>query len=170
MSKNQEIGKKDYFLSPIGLLEINGDGQYITSIKFLDELIEDDLAVSDETVKDCIKQLREYFDGQRKEFEIPLNPEGTDFQKKVWGKVTEIPYGDTTSYGLIAKLLGDKRLSRAVGLANGANPIPIIIPCHRVVGNDGSLTGYAGGLERKKWLLKHEQDHVSTSKGQYKLF
>jgi len=164
-------GSKRLYLSPIGTLEIQSDGQSITSILFLDEVkteIIDDL--TDSVIDECICQLNEYFEGKRKIFTLQLKPAGTEFQSRVWKNVCEIPFGETTSYGKIANEMGNPKLNRAVGLANGANPIPIIIPCHRVIGNDGSLTGYAGGLERKRWLLNHEQQHYITTKGQLKLF
>ncbi len=156
-------------ISPIGELIIESDGVSLISILFKG----DDLSIAqnpDSIVNQCINQLDGYFKGERKIFDLPLSPRGTDFQHKVWDKVYEIPFGETTSYGNIAIALGDIKLNRAVGLANGANPIPIIIPCHRVIGGDGSLTGYAGGLERKKWLLNHEAKHHSITKGQLKLF
>ena len=101
-------------------------------------------------------QLKEYFAGKRTTFDLPLEPSGTDFQLNVWGLLRKIPYGVTTSYGELARRLGDPKASRAVGAANGANPIPIIVPCHRVVGSKGELTGFGGGIERKRWLLEHE--------------
>lgn len=102
------------------------------------------------------RQLAAYFDGTLREFDLPLAPEGSEFQRQVWDELRRIPLGETTSYMAIAKRLGDARHVRAVGSANGRNPISIIIPCHRVVGSDGSLVGYGGGLERKRWLLDHE--------------
>jgi methylated-DNA-[protein]-cysteine S-methyltransferase len=105
----------------------------------------------------AVAQLDEYFAGRRTAFDMPLAPRGTPFQQRVWQLLREIPYGDTTSYGALARRLGSPEASRAVGLANGRNPIAIIIPCHRVVGSDGSLTGYGGGLDRKRWLLDHER-------------
>lgn len=107
-------------------------------------------------LKPAVDQLAEYFEGKRTHFELKLNPEGTEFQKKVWKKLEEIPFGKTISYQQIANQLGDPKVIRAAASANGKNPIAIIIPCHRVIGSDGSLTGYAGGLHRKKWLLEHE--------------
>ncbi|HSW54104.1 MAG TPA: methylated-DNA--[protein]-cysteine S-methyltransferase [Ignavibacteriaceae bacterium] len=104
----------------------------------------------------AFSQVREYFNRERKEFELPLEIIGTDFQKKVWNELTKIPYGETISYGELANRMGDKNLMRAVAAANGANPIPIIIPCHRVIGSDGSLTGYGGGLDVKQKLLELE--------------
>jgi methylated-DNA-[protein]-cysteine S-methyltransferase len=159
------------YLSPLGTLKIHSDGKAITSILFLeDDKFETYQLPSNEVIVECIKQLNEYFTGFRKEFSVPLNPSGTEFQHKVWGQVTQIPYGETLSYGAIASAMGDPKLNRAVGMANGTNPIPIIIPCHRVIGSDGSLTGYAGGLDRKRWLLNHEQSNHELSKGQLKLF
>lgn len=108
-------------------------------------------------VDEAIRQLREYLDGTRREFDLPLDPEGTPFQQKVWDVLRAIPYGETITYGEQARRLGDPRRARAVGAANGRNPIAVIVPCHRVVGADGSLTGYAGGVERKDWLLRHER-------------
>lgn len=102
------------------------------------------------------KQLREYFAGERREFDLPLGPEGTGFQKLVWHALAQIPYGVTRSYGELARAIGRPAASRAVGMANSKNPISIIVPCHRVIGANGTLTGYAGGMERKQWLLEHE--------------
>jgi methylated-DNA-[protein]-cysteine S-methyltransferase len=101
-------------------------------------------------------QLQEYFDGERTEFDLPLAPEGTSFQRKVWNALCEIPYGKTMSYGELARHIGQPGAARAVGLANGSNPLPIVVPCHRVIGADGSLTGFGGGIGRKRWLLSHE--------------
>jgi len=109
-------------------------------------------------IKKTIKQLDEYFNKKRKTFDLPLDLKGTEFQKKVWEELLKIPFGKTLSYGQLAAKTGNPKASRAVGMANNRNPIPIIIPCHRVIGSDGSLTGYAGGLELKKFLLEHEQD------------
>src|SRR5580704_1170966 len=103
-----------------------------------------------------IRQLRSYFAGEREEFDLSLAPEGTRFQQEVWKRLCDIPYGETISYGELARKIGNPNASRAVGLANGRNPIPILVPCHRVIGADGSITGYGGGLERKRWLLAHE--------------
>lgn len=114
------------------------------------------ISSDDEKVINVFKQLKEYFNRERKEFDLPLEILGTDFQKKVWGELTKIPYGETITYGELANRLGDKNLMRAVAAANGANPIPIIIPCHRVIGSDGSLTGYGGGVDVKRKLLEIE--------------
>jgi methylated-DNA-[protein]-cysteine S-methyltransferase len=102
------------------------------------------------------EQLDAYFTGELQEFDLPLAPEGTEFQLRVWDELTRIPFGETISYGELARRLGDPRLVRAVGTANGRNPLSIVIPCHRVIGADGSLVGYGGGLDRKRWLLDHE--------------
>jgi methylated-DNA-[protein]-cysteine S-methyltransferase len=108
-------------------------------------------------VADAVGQLRAYFAGQRRTFELPLAPEGTPFQQRVWRELLNIPYGQTISYGELARRLGNPNGSRAVGLANGANPISIVIPCHRVIGSTGKLTGYGGGLKTKQWLLALER-------------
>jgi methylated-DNA-[protein]-cysteine S-methyltransferase len=107
-------------------------------------------------LEEAARQLAAYFDGTLTKFDLPLVPEGSDFQRQVWDELRRIPFGETTSYMELAKRIGDTRHVRAVGAANGRNPISIIIPCHRVVGSDGSLVGYGGGLERKRWLLDHE--------------
>jgi methylated-DNA-[protein]-cysteine S-methyltransferase len=107
--------------------------------------------------------LNEYFEGKRQNFDLLLNPEGTEFQKKVWSLLSEIPYGKTISYLELSRRFGDEKAIRAVAAANGKNPVWIIIPCHRVIGSDGSLTGYAGGLHRKKWLLNHESPSKQQS-------
>ena len=148
--------------SPLGFTKIVGDDDGIVSITVLnsEEKITDIIPVE---LEDCVFQLQEYFDGKRKAFDIKLNPEGTDFQKKVWNQLLEIPYGKTLSYLDLSKRLGDIKAIRAVANANGKNSIWIIIPCHRVIGSDGSLTGYAGGLNRKKWLLEHESPYKQTS-------
>lgn len=142
--------------TPIGFIEVNGDEDGLASVVFLDS---HDCAVSESIsreLKDAVEQLREYFEGKREEFSLKLSPKGTDFQKRVWKRLQEIPFGKTTSYQQMANQLGDPKVIRAAASANGKNPISIIIPCHRVIGSDGSLTGYAGGLHRKKWLLEHE--------------
>jgi methylated-DNA-[protein]-cysteine S-methyltransferase len=114
------------------------------------------ISPDDKIVFNVFKQLKEYFNRERKEFDVSLEIIGTEFQKKVWNELTKIPYGETISYGELANRMGDKNLMRAVAAANGANPIPIIIPCHRVIGADGSLTGYGGGLDVKQKLLELE--------------
>jgi len=140
--------------SPLGITKIVGDENGISIISILSE------GAISETIPDelqeAVAQLREYFDGKRNDFNFKLNPKGTDFQQKVWQELRNIPYGKTTSYLDLAKKLGDPKVIRAAASANGKNPLWIVVPCHRVIGTDGSLTGYAGGLWRKKWLLEHE--------------
>lgn len=145
-------------ISPLGTTKIIGDKKGIVSISILnaDEKPTDIIPIE---LEDCVHQLNEYFEGKRTTFELPLNPEGTDFQKKVWRELRTIPYGKTCSYLELSKQLGDVKAIRAVANANGKNPLWIVIPCHRVIGSDGSLTGYAGGLQRKKWLLEHESPY-----------
>ncbi len=149
-----------YYKTPLGTAEIVGNEQGIQSISVLEEDILSVLDITNQTIpdwsKDCVQQLDEYFNGTRKEFDLKLNPQGTDFQKKVWNELLNIPFGKSRTYLEQTKEIGDVKAIRAVASANGKNPIWIIIPCHRVIGSDGSLTGYAGGLWRKKWLLEHE--------------
>jgi methylated-DNA-[protein]-cysteine S-methyltransferase len=141
--------------SPVGKMKLTADVIGLTSIQFLDseEILSEEIP---NALEEVVKQLREYFDGKRRDFNLRLSPQGTDFQKRVWKELEKIPFGKTVSYKHIATRLGDPKVIRAAASANGKNPIPIIIPCHRVIGSDGSLTGYAGGLYRKKWLLEHE--------------
>ncbi|MEO8560769.1 MAG: methylated-DNA--[protein]-cysteine S-methyltransferase, partial [bacterium] len=113
-------------------------------------------STSTRTIDTARTQLDEYFAGHRTQFELPLSPEGTEFQRRVWDALAEIPFGTTISYLELARTVGDPRAVRAVGGANGRNPLPIVLPCHRVIGADGSLTGFGGGIERKRWLLEHE--------------
>ncbi len=144
-----------YIKTPIGGLEIKGDENGLASVHFLETEVEE-TSRNSEYLQATINQLLEYFEGTRTEFQLKLNPQGTDFQKRVWKKLEEIPCAKTVSYQEIANRLGDPKVIRAAASANGKNPISIIIPCHRVIGSDGSLTGYASGLHRKKWLLDHE--------------
>ncbi|MBI1286684.1 MAG: methylated-DNA--[protein]-cysteine S-methyltransferase [Flavobacteriales bacterium] len=143
-----------HFLSPIGTLEITETNGAISKVLFIEG--EPSIFHSSEILDRCVQQLQEYFEGTRTVFDLILNPEGTEFQKAVWIELQSIPFGKTISYLQLAKRLGDPKVIRAAGTANGKNPIAIIIPCHRVIGSDGSLTGYAGGLKRKQWLLEHE--------------
>jgi methylated-DNA-[protein]-cysteine S-methyltransferase len=113
--------------------------------------------------REAVRQLEEYFAGERTTFDLPLAPRGDDFKQRVWALLREIPYGQTRSYGDLARQLGDVNLSQAVGFANGRNPIGIIVPCHRVIGSDGSLVGYAGGLDRKRFLLSLEESEETRS-------
>ncbi|MGB5238154.1 MAG: methylated-DNA--[protein]-cysteine S-methyltransferase [Flavobacteriaceae bacterium] len=144
-----------FFETPLGIAHIKGDSDGIQSISVLEngELSMDQVP---EELRAATEQLREYFEGNLKEFDIKTNPKGTDFQLKVWKSLLEIPYGKTLSYLDLSRRLGDVKAIRAVAAANAKNPLWIVIPCHRVIGSDGSLTGYAGGLHRKKWLLDHE--------------
>ena len=145
-----------FMQSPIGVIEIVGNSEGVSSILFKDD---DSLAISESIPKelnDVVTQLQEYFEGKRSTFNVKISPKGTDFQKRVWNELLNIPFGKTLNYQQIANKLGDPKVIRAAASANGKNPISIIIPCHRVIGSDGSLTGYAGGLHRKKWLLEHE--------------
>lgn len=146
---------KIYIKSPMGDLEIEGDDQGIMAITFLDKEVAPSTVIP-ESLKDAVQQLDEYFAKKRTVFDLKLNAQGTEFQTKVWRTLQTIPFGKTASYLDMAKTLGDPKVIRAAASANGKNPISIVIPCHRVIGSDGSLTGYAGGLHRKKWLLEHE--------------
>jgi methylated-DNA-[protein]-cysteine S-methyltransferase len=142
--------------SPVGPLELRSDGAALTMLHFHDQTPEQsaDNGESDPVLVETRRQLEEYFAGDREDFDLPLAGKGTDFQRRVWEQLREIPFGQTASYGEIAGRLGlPPGGSRAVGLANGANPIAIVVPCHRVIGADGSLTGYAGGIDRKRYLL-----------------
>jgi len=154
-----------YVDSPIGRLLLHCDGSALTGLYMnlaaglphgADDGIEDS---NSEVLLQARRQLEEYFEGRRRDFDLPLRLHGTLFQRRVWNALLEIPYGATWSYGELARRIANPSASRAVGLANGRNPISILVPCHRVIGADGSLTGYGGGLERKRWLLAHEGLH-----------
>jgi len=145
-----------YINSPLGITKIIGDQDGIAVISVADAGSEDISAAIPEVLREAVSQLQEYFDGKRTDFNLKLNPKGTEFQQKVWKSLLEIPYGKTVSYMDQTKKLGDVKAIRAVASANGKNPLWIVVPCHRVIGTNGSLTGYAGGLSRKKWLLEHE--------------
>lgn len=142
------------YQSPIGLIEIKVTAGAITSLEFVEEAREEERPGP--VVEEAIRQLSAYFDGTRRDFDLPISPQGTDFQRLVWQHLLDIPYGQIISYQDLAKAIGKPEAIRAVGAANGQNPISVVIPCHRVLGSDGSLTGYGGGLWRKEWLLKHE--------------
>lgn len=147
-----------YLESPVGRLRLVSNGVQLTAIEF--ENLQTDEAVGEEcndpALKACSDQLDEYFAGKRQTFDLPLAPAGTDFQQNVWAALKAIPYGELRSYRDIAESLHNPKAVRAVGAANGRNPLPIVVPCHRVIGSDGSLTGFAGGLEAKKVLLRLE--------------
>ena len=144
-----------YLHTDIGSLEIKGNEEGLASVHFLNTEEETSSSIPN-SLQNTFEQLKDYFSGKRTEFDLKLNPKGTDFQKRVWQKLQEIPFSKTVSYQTIANRLGDPKVIRAAASANGKNPISIIIPCHRVIGKDGSLTGYASGLHRKRWLLEHE--------------
>lgn len=150
-----------FIQSPLGITKIVGDENGISVISVLQE---GTLSTAiPEQLKEAATQLAEYFDGIRTTFTFKMNPQGTDFQQKVWQELCTIPYGKTMSYLELSKKLGDVKAIRAVASANGKNPLWIAVPCHRVIGTDGSLTGYAGGLWRKKWLLEHESPSQQQS-------
>ena len=156
--------------SPLGLIRLTSSDGAIKEIHLLhsdDNPADDPVSFAAEIpscLSNCRNQLIEYFEGRRKVFDLPLDPEGTVFQQKVWHLLREIPFGVTISYAEMANKLGDSKVIRAAASANGKNPIAIIIPCHRVIGSNGDLVGYAGGLPSKKWLLEHErQIHTGIS-------
>lgn len=147
--------------SPLGDLVLTGDGDALTSLYFVDGGRGDhrprpEWVLDEAPFRQVKAELAAYFAGDSQVFTVPVSPYGTAFQQRVWERLRTIPFGVTTTYGALAKALGDANAMRAVGLANGRNPISIIIPCHRVIGVDGTLTGYGGGLHRKRWLLAHE--------------
>jgi methylated-DNA-[protein]-cysteine S-methyltransferase len=158
---------KAYYNSPIGIVEIRGTEDGIQSIVFVDNEVEREDCPT--FMEECIVQLDEYFKGKRKEFSLTLLPEGTTFQKSVWKELEKIPYGNTKSYKDIAVSIGNEKAVRAIGSTNGRNPISIVVPCHRVIGANGKLTGYAGGLWRKEWLLCHEEKFSKVSNRYIKL-
>ncbi len=150
---------KAYYESEIGLIEVISTATAIKSLYFIEPEEKNDPAMGEESpqvLTDCMAQLDEYFKGERKDFSLPLEPEGTTFQESVWHQLSHIPFGETVSYLDIARAIDNDKAVRAVGAANGQNPISIILPCHRVIGSNGKLIGYGGGLWRKEWLLNHE--------------
>jgi methylated-DNA-[protein]-cysteine S-methyltransferase len=148
--------------TPLGTCAITGDENGVSVIHVLDvaQPVSKKIPAS---LKEAVSQINEYFTGIRTDFTFPINPSGTEFQKTVWQELRNIPFGKTVSYMDITKKLGDVKAIRAVASANGRNPLWIVVPCHRVIGSDGSLTGYAGGLWRKKWLLEHENPPTQQS-------
>jgi methylated-DNA-[protein]-cysteine S-methyltransferase len=153
--------KTCFINSPLGITKIVGDENGIAEISILSEgEVSKTIPLE---LQEAAKQLSDYFDGKRKHFNFKLNPKGTEFQQKVWQELLTIPFGKTISYLDLSKKLGDVKAIRAVASANGKNPLWIVVPCHRVIGTDGSLTGYAGGLWRKKWLLEHENPSLQQS-------
>ncbi len=143
-----------YIKTPLGIAKISGDENGISVISILSE--GEVSTTIPQILQEAVQQLHHYFEGKITDFDFPINPSGTEFQKKVWAELLKIPFGKTMSYMDLSKKLGDVKAIRAVASANGKNPLWIVVPCHRVIGTDGSLTGYAGGLWRKKWLLEHE--------------
>ena len=146
--------------TPIGFLNLISDSEALLKVVFAENPGQPS-GFQPDILKETAKQLNEYFAGNRKEFDLNINPEGTQFQSKIWKLVENVPFGETTTYLDIALKSGSVKNTRAVGLANGRNPIPIIIPCHRIIGSNGKLTGYAGGTDRKKWLLTHELKYAA---------
>lgn len=148
-----------YYQSPLGLLRISGTDHYISEVHFMKEgetVQNQSLPQPGPLVIQCVEELIQYFQGQRKQFDVPIHQDGTGFQVKVWNELIAISYGKTISYLELSRRLGDVKAIRAAASANGRNNIAIIVPCHRVIGSDQSLVGYGGGLWRKKWLLQHE--------------
>ncbi len=147
-----------YYHSPVGQLKIAGTDQYISEVSFHDQSkkAEGQKKHLSPLIIHCLEQLIQYFNGERRQFDLPLHQEGTAFQKEVWNELLAIPFGKTISYLDLARRTGDPKASRAVAAANGKNHIAIIVPCHRVIGSNRELIGYGGGLWRKKWLLDHE--------------
>jgi methylated-DNA-[protein]-cysteine S-methyltransferase len=152
--------KYTWMESPVGRLLLAGDEAGLRSVSFLNsnraDVVREDWVADSVALRDVERQLRDYFAGELREFDLELAPTGTEFQLRVWRQLRAIPYGETISYGELAKRVGNAQASRAVGLANGCNPIAIIVPCHRVIGSDGSLTGFGGGLRNKQILLELE--------------
>lgn len=152
-----------FYETDIGTIGIRENGKYITNIYF-SKFNTDDNIVETDLIKKGIIQINEYLQGKRNKFDLPLDLKGTEFQNKVWNELRNIPYGETRSYKDIAVAIGNENASRAIGMANNRNPIPIIIPCHRVIGSNGKLVGYAGGLDIKEKLLNIE--NVELKKGE----
>ncbi len=159
----RKIMKTVYINSPLGITKIIGDENGISVISVSDVGTNEISQTIPEVLQQAVSQLNEYFEGKRTNFDIKLNPQGTEFQQKVWKALLEIPYGKTVSYMDQTKKLGDVKAIRAVASANGKNPLWIVVPCHRVIGTNGSLTGYAGEIWRKKWLLEHESPSAQQS-------
>jgi methylated-DNA-[protein]-cysteine S-methyltransferase len=155
-----------YYRTPVGIAFIVAEDGYITKVSIRDEELEETTTDSP-VLLEAIKQLREYFDGERKEFDLPIKQPGSDFQQEVWQQLLQIKYGSTITYLQQSQQMNNPLAIRAIAAANGRNNLWIVVPCHRVIGSNGSLTGYAGGLWRKKWLLEHEAHVMGT--GQTKL-
>ena len=149
-----EAAYTDYVKTPIGLLLVDATDDGVRAVNFVEKKTKP--VMVNVWTQRCIEQLQQYFASERRDFDLPLQTLGTQFQRQVWRQLCRIGYGVTASYGDIAKSIGNPAAVRAVGAANGKNPLAIIVPCHRIIGSNGTLTGYAGGLQRKEWLLKHE--------------
>lgn len=147
----------DHYDTPLGKMEITANEDAVLSIHFVDKV----QPVKRNAVTDLARQqMLEYFAGERETFDLPMAPEGTEFQRKVWSALTQVAYGETCSYADIANRINKPKAVRAVGAANGKNPMTIVVPCHRIVGSDGALTGYASGTDKKAWLLNHESQSL----------
>ena len=159
--------------SPIGRLLVVADDGGLRELAFAagrtPPVVDASWTCGGAPLHEPVRQLQAFFAGELRDFELPLNPQGTEFQQRVWKALRDIPYGETISYGELARRLGNPAASRAVGLANGSNPIAIIIPCHRVIGSNGKLTGYGGGLENKRWLLDFERSQLFGQHSVYEL-
>jgi methylated-DNA-[protein]-cysteine S-methyltransferase len=151
--KRKDSPHQVFYESPIGWVQISGTPEALTGLVFFDAPAE---SISCSLLDEAVGQVQEYFSGKRTVFDLPLETGGTDFQQQVWSQLRAIPFGSLRAYQDIANILNNPKAVRAVGMANGQNPISVIIPCHRVIGSDGKLTGYGGGLWRKEWLLRHE--------------
>jgi methylated-DNA-[protein]-cysteine S-methyltransferase len=155
--------------SPIGVLTLTSEDGSLSGIHMHEQRhlkeVPVDYRRDDRGLAYAVEQLNAYFAGELQDFDLPTTMHGTEFQRRVWAALCEIPYGETISYGELARGVGNPKASRAVGLANGRNPVAIVVPCHRVIGADGSLTGYGGGLERKVWLLEHEASNRPGAQG-----
>jgi methylated-DNA-[protein]-cysteine S-methyltransferase len=166
---NPKLGAKDEWWvtpTPVGHLLVVGDTEWLHFLglpgSFDDTALDPERRGTPDAVDEAIQQIDWYFDQQLRSFSLPLQPAGTAFQQGVWFALADIGYGETESYGQLATRIGNPKACRAVGLANGRNPIPLILPCHRVIGSNGSLTGYGGGIELKQWLLEYEASTVAA--------
>jgi methylated-DNA-[protein]-cysteine S-methyltransferase len=150
--------------SPVGKLLLAADEDGLIEIAFAEgrttPVVDPSWICGGAVLREPVRQLQAFFAGELRDFDLPLKPRGTTFQKRVWELLREIPFGETISYGELARRTGNPAASRAVGLANGSNPISIVVPCHRVIGSNGKLTGYGGGLENKRWLLDFERSRL----------
>ena len=161
---NSSTENNSFINTILGTIRISGDADFITAVSFCEEKMDESMLSISSHIQ-CAEQLREYFAGTRQTFDFPFKQPGTDFQQKVWRHLLDIPFGQTTSYLLLSKKIGDVKAIRAVGTANGRNNMAIVVPCHRVIGSNNKLVGYAGGLWRKEWLLKHEMSFSPVKEG-----